>query len=148
MGSADGGGYVGGGIAEDVSARLSVWASGRDGYEKNLSGPEVNNIDQYGFRGRVKWQPTDRLKANFIAYYSHIDSACCTADTLDPTGVGDAFRGGLLKGLAAGADWETCGRLGSVAATFALECVGGQSHAFTQDEFRRRYEVNFGPMPI
>jgi adenosine kinase len=67
---------------------------------------------------------------------------------VDPTGVGDAFRGGLLKGLASGADWETCGRLGSVAATFALECVGGQSHAFSADEFRRRYEANFGPMPI
>jgi len=67
---------------------------------------------------------------------------------VDPTGVGDAFRGGLLKGLASGADWETCGRLGSVAATFALECVGGQSHAFSADEFRRRYEANFGSMPI
>ena len=95
------GGYVGGGIAEDVSARLSVWASGRDGYEKNLSGPEVNNIDQYGFRGRVKWQPTDSLKANFIAYYSHIDSACCTADTLDPTGVGGIATPGFLAAAAA-----------------------------------------------
>lgn len=65
----------------------------------------------------------------------------------DPTGVGDAFRGGLLKGLALGADWETCARLGSVAATFALECIGGQSHAFTLDEFRERYEAHFGPMP-
>lgn len=67
---------------------------------------------------------------------------------VDPTGVGDAFRGGLLKGLAEGADWETCARIGSVAATFALECVGGQSHAFTQAEFRERYEAHFGKMPI
>lgn len=65
----------------------------------------------------------------------------------DPTGVGDAFRGGLLKGLALGADWETCARMGSVAATFALECIGGQSHAFTLEEFRVRYEAYLGPMP-
>ena len=62
----------------------------------------------------------------------------------DPTGVGDAYRGGLMKGLAMGADWQTCGRLGSVAATYALEHVGGQSHAYTVDEFRTRYEAEFG----
>ncbi len=62
----------------------------------------------------------------------------------DPTGVGDAYRGGLMKGLALGADWETCGRLGSVAATYALEHVGGQSHAYSQDEFRERFVEAFG----
>lgn len=65
---------------------------------------------------------------------------------IDPTGVGDAYRAGFLKGLAVGADWETCARLGSVAATYALEHVGGQSHTFTLDEFRKRYEAHFGPL--
>jgi adenosine kinase len=63
----------------------------------------------------------------------------------DPTGVGDAYRGGLMKGLALGADLATCGRLGSVAATYALEHLGGQSHAYTRAEFRERYEQHFGP---
>ncbi len=67
---------------------------------------------------------------------------------VDPTGVGDAYRGGLLKGLAVGADWETCGRLGSVAATYALECVGGQSHSYTWEQFKARYEAHFGPLDI
>ncbi len=62
----------------------------------------------------------------------------------DPTGVGDAYRGGLMKGLAIGADWETCGRIGSVAATYTLEHVGGQSHSYTIDEFRERYATAFG----
>jgi adenosine kinase len=65
---------------------------------------------------------------------------------VDPTGVGDAYRGGFMKGLAIGADWETCGRLGSVAATYALECVGGQSHSYTWVDFKGRYEAHFGPM--
>lgn len=65
---------------------------------------------------------------------------------VDPTGVGDAFRGGLLKGLAMQADWETCGRLGSVAATYALECVGGQSHTYSWDQFKLRYEAHFGSL--
>ena len=67
---------------------------------------------------------------------------------VDPTGVGDAFRGGLMKGMAVGADWETCGRMGSVAATYALEHVGGMSHSYTWTDFKRRYEVNFGPLKI
>jgi adenosine kinase len=63
---------------------------------------------------------------------------------VDPTGVGDAFRGGLLKGLAMRAPLDTCCRLGSVAATYALEHLGGQSHAYTWEEFRGRYGSHFG----
>jgi adenosine kinase len=63
---------------------------------------------------------------------------------VDPTGVGDAFRGGFIKGMARGADYTVCARLGSVAATYALEHLGGQSHAYTWPEFRARYEQSFG----
>ena len=54
------------------------------------------------------------------------------------------FRGGLLKGLEMGASLDVCCRLGSVAATYALEHLGGQSHAYTWDEFRGRYDEHFG----
>jgi adenosine kinase len=66
----------------------------------------------------------------------------------DPTGVGDAYRGGFLKGLACGADVVVCARLGSVAAAFALEHLGGQNHAYTWDEFRQRYEEHFGTLAL
>jgi adenosine kinase len=66
----------------------------------------------------------------------------------DPTGVGDAFRGGFMKGIAVGASHETCARLGSVAATYALEHLGGQSHAYTWQEFVERYEAHFGRVGI
>jgi len=65
---------------------------------------------------------------------------------VDPTGVGDAFRGGFMKGLAIGADYEVCGRMGSVAAAFALEHMGGSSHAYTRDEFDARYAEHFGAL--
>lgn len=67
---------------------------------------------------------------------------------VDPTGVGDAFRGGFMKGMAAGADYRTCARLGSVAATYALEHLGGQSHAYTWQEFKTRYEAHFGTLSL
>jgi adenosine kinase len=63
---------------------------------------------------------------------------------VDPTGVGDAFRGGFLKGMARGASYTVCAQLGSVAATYALEHLGGLSHAFTWAEFLERYEAHFG----
>lgn len=65
---------------------------------------------------------------------------------VDPTGVGDAYRGGLLKGFAMKAPLEVCCRLGSVAAAYALEHLGGQSHAYTWEEFRTRYQAQFGPL--
>jgi len=65
---------------------------------------------------------------------------------VDPTGVGDAFRGGLMKGLALDLSYELSARIGSVAATYALEHLGGQSHAYTWDEFKRRYEDHFGAL--
>jgi adenosine kinase len=61
----------------------------------------------------------------------------------DPTGVGDAFRGGFMKGLATGASYEECARLGSVAATYALEHLGGTSHAYSLDEFKARYAAHY-----
>ena len=67
---------------------------------------------------------------------------------VDPTGVGDAYRGGFMKGLASGAGVDTCARLGSVAAAYALEHLGGQSHAYTRKEFRSRYEAHFGPLEL
>jgi adenosine kinase len=67
---------------------------------------------------------------------------------VDPTGVGDAFRGGLMKGLASGATYAVSAQLGSVAATYALEHLGGTSHAYTFDEFRRRYEEHFGELRL
>jgi adenosine kinase len=65
---------------------------------------------------------------------------------VDPTGVGDAFRGGLMKGLAQGRSLAKSAAMGSVAATWALEHLGGMSHAYTWPEFVTRYERHYGPL--
>jgi adenosine kinase len=61
----------------------------------------------------------------------------------DPTGAGDAFRGGLLRGLASGWDWDVAGRVGALAATYCIEQVGPQNHTYTRAEFVRRYREHF-----
>ncbi|MDD4901190.1 MAG: carbohydrate kinase family protein [Patescibacteria group bacterium] len=63
---------------------------------------------------------------------------------LDPTGVGDAYRAGLIKGLAEGWSWEKCGRLAAVTAVYTVEKYGTQTHSFTWQELEKRYEENYG----
>lgn len=67
---------------------------------------------------------------------------------VDPTGAGDAYRGGLIKGLVSGADWETCGRLGALTASHCVESKGTSAYAFDKASFARRYAEAFGrPLP-
>lgn len=61
----------------------------------------------------------------------------------DPTGVGDAFRGGLLRGMSAGWPWELSGKVGALCATYALENVGTQNHRYTPEEFVARFRTMF-----
>ncbi|MGD9047703.1 MAG: carbohydrate kinase family protein [Anaerolineae bacterium] len=63
---------------------------------------------------------------------------------VEPTGVGDAYRGGVIKGLLGGYPWETTGRMAALAATYVLEHQGTQSHRYTLDEFAERYRQTFG----
>lgn len=65
------------------------------------------------------------------------------AQIVDPTGVGDAYRAGLIKGLALGAPWQIAGQMGAVAAAYVLEQRGTQNHRYTRAEFVARYREHF-----
>jgi adenosine kinase len=62
---------------------------------------------------------------------------------VDPTGAGDAFRGGLMRGMQLGLPWNVAGRMGALAATYVLEQLGTQSHHYTPGEFVARYRQYF-----
>lgn len=64
----------------------------------------------------------------------------------DPTGAGDAYRAGLIKGLLSGYDLKTCAQMGAVAAVYTVEKAGTQTHSFNWVEFQRRYRADFGPL--
>jgi adenosine kinase len=68
-------------------------------------------------------------------------------EIVDPTGVGDAFRAGIMKGLSHGLSWEASGRMGSLAAAYGLETKGGQGQVYTLAEFIDRFEMQFGKVP-
>jgi adenosine kinase len=62
----------------------------------------------------------------------------------DPTGCGDAYRAGLLYGLANELDWQTTGRIASLLGALKIAEDGTQNHRFSIEEFRRRYREAFG----
>jgi adenosine kinase len=65
------------------------------------------------------------------------------AEIKDPTGVGDAYRSGLLCGIAH--DWplKLAGEVGALCAAYVLEQVGTQTHRFTIPEFINRFRQHF-----
>lgn len=67
-----------------------------------------------------------------------------TDNFVDPTGAGDAYRAGLLKGLVNNLPIEICGQLASVAACYAVECTGTQNFAYDAPNFLTRYAENYG----
>jgi len=63
---------------------------------------------------------------------------------LEPTGVGDAYRAGLMTGLARGYPWDVTCRLASLAAVYVVEQNGTMSHSYNLPGFVARYRQNFG----
>ena len=68
----------------------------------------------------------------------HVE-AFAPCQILDPTGAGDAYRAGLLAGMACDLPLQTSAQVGALCATYALECIGTQNHDFTPVEFVRRF---------
>jgi adenosine kinase len=62
----------------------------------------------------------------------------------DPTGCGDAYRAGLLYGLAHKMSWETTGRIAALIGAIKIEHHGTQNHGFSRDEFAARFKDSFG----
>ncbi len=73
----------------------------------------------------------------------HID-ACPAQSVVDPTGAGDAYRAGYIKGLLLGLPAEACAEVGSVVAAYAVETYGTQTHHFSKEDVVNRYKKTYG----
>lgn len=63
---------------------------------------------------------------------------------VDPTGAGDAYRAGFLRGMQLGLSWPVTGRIAALTAVHAIEQPGPQQHSYTLDAFLARYRENYG----
>lgn len=65
-------------------------------------------------------------------------------NTSDPTGAGDAYRAGFIKGLIEGWPLQKIGRFAGLIACYTIEKYGTQTHEFTWENLQKRYKENFG----
>ena len=118
----------------------------------------VNDYESRMLADRTGWseaQIASRVKALIVtrgAEGSQVwtDGQCADVapvpitEALDPTGCGDAYRGGLLYGLSQGWDWLRSARLGSVMGAIKIEQQGAQNHRISREAVARRYEQAYG----
>jgi len=69
------------------------------------------------------------------------------AAIVDPTGCGDAYRAGLLHGIANKWDWQSTGNLASLMGSIKIASRGGQNHTVDRDSIAERYREAFGETP-
>jgi adenosine kinase len=78
----------------------------------------------------------------------HIDIPCVPSQAVvDPTGCGDAYRAGLLYGIARNWPWERTGRLAAVMGSLKVASRGGQNHTGNRTEIAERFTAAFGQTP-
>ena len=97
--------------------------------------------------GRVKALIVTRGAAGSIihAQGQRVDIPCVKAsNVLDPTGCGDAYRAGLLYGIATGRDWRVTGQLASLMGALKIASRGGQNHCTNRTEIAKQYLHHFG----
>lgn len=121
-------------ISNDYELELIMKITGMD--KKGLLEITKTIITTFGEDGSLI--STSRFDARIPATKVH--------DVVDPTGAGDAYRAGLLKGIVTGRDIQTAARMGTVAAAYAIEKYGTQEHSFTYEDFMERCGNNFGEM--
>lgn len=90
-------------------------------------------ITTFGERGSMIAQASRRIRI----------PAAKPRSTIDPTGAGDAYRAGIIKGMALGLPLEKIGRLGALTAVYAVEQQGTQRHRFNWRGLLQRYRQNF-----
>lgn len=66
------------------------------------------------------------------------------ASVQDPTGCGDAYRGGLIYGLMNNLDWEVTGRIAALMGAIKVAHAGTQNHTYSLNEFKEQYNKEFG----
>ncbi len=122
----------------------------------------VNDYELEMFRQKTGLEENELLKLTPLLITTRGEKGSClltaagqedvpavfASQVLDPTGAGDAYRAGLLKGLALRLSWSEAARMGAVLASFCVELQGTQEHQVEAYQFWARYQQNFGQIPV
>jgi adenosine kinase len=119
-------------ISNDYELELIMKITGMD--KKGLLRLTKTIITTLGEKGSLISIPEDTMRVPAAEIHN----------VVDPTGAGDAFRAGLIKGLVMGRDIVATARMGAVAAAYTVEKYGTQEHHYSYEDFWERYRTNFG----
>ena len=131
--------------AELTDALTGAFACITNDYELELI-LRRTGLTEKDLAGRVKWLITT-LGGKGSRVCGERQSSIAIAEpsrAIDPTGAGDAYRAGLLKGIVAGLPLPEAAALGATCASFCVEHSGTQEHAFTKRSFLARHQKSFG----
>ncbi|MBI4288371.1 MAG: carbohydrate kinase family protein [Chloroflexi bacterium] len=137
----------------DPGQSLPMW-NGQD-LVRCIKGSRILISNDYELEMIISKTGLDRgallqLTNTIITTLGELGSRVCTRDcemgipavkpreVVDPTGAGDAYRAGLIKGLTQRKEIEQCARMGSACGSFAVECYGTQEYRFSLAEFEAR----------
>ena len=101
---------------------------------KQIAGQVEAMVVTYGSKGSVIHTDGDSIEI----------PAVWAGSVQDPTGCGDAYRGGLLFGLMNDLDWDVSGRIAALISAIKVAHPGTQNHTITLDAFKERFEQEFG----
>jgi adenosine kinase len=120
-------------ISNDYELEMMMRATGFD--KAQLLGHTEGIITTLGENGSVIHARGQEVKT----------PAARASQVMDPTGAGDAYRAGVIKGLVLRRSLLEAARIGAVCASYAVEHHGTQEHRFSEEEFWARYQANFDP---
>ncbi len=140
-------------------SQQTIWATPEELCE-GLDGARFLSVNEYEFNliqektGLTAQEIRQRTQGILLTKGAHGSEVMVNGDiyeipaiaphqVVDPTGAGDAFRAGFIRGMELGLSWEICGRMAALAATYVLEQAGTQNHFYTPAEFVARYRQNF-----
>lgn len=140
-------------------SQQTIWATPEELCE-GLDGARFLSVNEYEFNliqektGLTDKEIRQRTQGILLTKGAHGSEVMVNGDVyeipaiapqqvVDPTGAGDAFRAGFMRGMELGLSWEICGRMAALAATYVLEQAGTQNHFYTPAEFVARYRQNF-----
>jgi adenosine kinase len=140
-------------------SQQTIRLSGEDLYE-GLNGCALLTVNEYELhlileKTRLTQDEIAALAGGLLVTKGKAGSSIMTRDgnydipavkpreVVEPTGAGDAYRGGLLRGMQLGLSWELAGRMGALAAAYVLENYGTQGHSFGPAEFLARFREEF-----
>ncbi len=118
-------------ISNDYELELIMRSTGYD--KKGLLDKTQMIITTLGDRGSVITTKSEEI----------LIPAVPAQAVIDPTGAGDAYRAGLIKGLVEGRSFKEAGQMGAVIAGYCVECLGTQCHTFTLEDYWNRYNSAF-----